>query len=110
MKPQCPEDQFVVFNTVFLVILSYISRVVLKYHILLKEEYDILFRYFLVASFVFFMAFQIPYSDRWGLFSWITIPILMAPVFTFSKTNMKFKTPIVLFFMFIYVFFQVYGS
>lgn len=99
------KPQFVVFNTIFLLIFTYINKS-LKINNL-KFDYVILLKYYLVTSFLFFMVFQIPYSDRWGLFSWICIPILIAPVYSLSN-KLSFRTPIVLFFIFIFIFFQFY--
>lgn len=101
------KPQFVAFNTVFTVLYYYISKKLLKTSI--KEDYDILFKYYLLTSFLFFMAFQIPFSDRWGLFGWITIPILASPLFSFNNYIKINKTIGVLFFGSIYLFFAFYG-
>lgn len=100
--------QFVAFNTVFVLLFYYISKNILKPFFIWKENYEILFRYYLVTSFIFFMAFQIPYSDRWGLFSWITIPLLVTPVFSVKIKRKPFATLFVLFFGSIYLFFKFY--
>jgi hypothetical protein len=104
------KPQFVAFNTVFLVLFYYGSNKLLKSRPEWKLQYDILFRYFLLASFVFFMAFQIPFSDRWGLFGWITIPLLSAPFFSMNLRKSTFKTPFVIFYGLIFLFFAFYGK
>lgn len=105
------KPQFVAFNAIFLVFFVFIKSKLEK-----KQErkemldfYTLLIKYYIVSSFIFFMAFQIPYSDRWGLFSWISIPVLIAPIFSL-KFNMVFKTTLTLLFIFIYLFFQLYGN
>lgn len=100
------KPQFVAFNSVFLILFNYINNTLIRRN--LNSEYEILLKYYIVTSFIFFMAFQIPYSDRWGLFSWITIPILATPLFSVDNLP-RFKTPYVLFFIFIFIFFHFYG-
>lgn len=105
------KPQFVVFNTIFLILFSLINSS--KKNVKdaeWKAKYEVLFKYYLSSSFIFFMAFQIPYSDRWGLFSWMAIPILMVPYYNKLKSRFKFVTPIVLFFIIIYVFFAIYNN
>lgn len=77
--------QFVLFNTVFLIVALIIRKKILdpKWRL----HYYLLIRYYILASSVFFMAFQIPFSDRWGLFSWFFIPLFFIPVF--SSKNIK---------------------
>lgn len=70
------KPQFVAFNTVFLGIFLFLRKSV-KF-----SQYDLLLRYYIIASCFFFLAFQIPYSDRWGLAGWVTIPFLLAPVYS----------------------------
>ncbi|KQR91846.1 hypothetical protein ASG01_12635 [Chryseobacterium sp. Leaf180] len=71
------KPQFVAFNTFFLLFFIYI-----KNNGLHNQYYDSVLKYYLIMSAVFFITFQIPYSDRWGLMSWVVIPILLAPVFS----------------------------
>ena len=103
------KPQFVAFNTVFLVFAYYIQSK-LKGNSLIFNRYKVIHIYFILSSSIFFMVFQIPYSDRFGLFSWIAIPILVSPLFTYDKSLLRYKTPIVLFFLLIYLFFAVYES
>lgn len=102
------KPQFVAFNTIFLLFFLKARKKLLNHK--WGENYQVLLKYFLSTSFLFFMAFQIPYSDRWGIFSWIAIPVLMLPYFSRGISVVRFKTPIVLFFIFIYVFFAIYNS
>lgn len=102
------KPQFVAFNSIFLVLYYYIYRKFFIKNAAISLTYNQVLKYYLLASFIFFMAFQIPYSDRWGLFSWIVIPILMAPYFTLKESVVYYKIPIVLFFIFIYLFFIIY--
>lgn len=104
------KPQFVAFNTVFLILSLYSNRFRLSVQNNYKEKYEILLKYFITSSILFFMTFQIPYSDRWGLFSWITIPLLMIPFFSDIKNKKQYRSIIVLFFASIYIFFQVTSS
>lgn len=72
------KPQFVVFNTFFLIIALLIRKSITETKE--KENYNSLINYYTFGSFLFFMAFQIAYSDRWGIFPWISIPILLYPL------------------------------
>lgn len=41
--------------------------------------------YILLTSF-FVLAFKMPYSDRFGILSWVLIPIVILPIFNCSKS------------------------
>ncbi|MHC8947791.1 EpsG family protein [Sphingobacterium hungaricum] len=90
---------FVVFNTIFLAIFNFIRKTIND------ENYNWLLRLFITTSVVFFFMFEIPFSDRWGLFSWILIPILISPVFSI---NFKYRlaTITTLFLILIFVVFE----
>lgn len=67
---------FYVFNLFFLLVGLYIN----KYIIEDKENYRlILYSYILSTSF-FILCFMIPFSDRFGLLSWIFIPLIISPI------------------------------
>lgn len=70
------KTQFVAFNSVFLIFFIFI-----RHNIIQNTYYDNLLKYYLLISGVFFLTFQIAYSDRWGLLSWVVIPFLLAPIF-----------------------------
>lgn len=74
------KPQFVVFNTFFLILYIFFMK---KYK--LDSNYEILLKYYILMSSVFFMMFQIPYSDRWGVMSWVMIPFLLAPAYKMSN-------------------------
>ena len=76
---------FLIFNSLFLLYFLALRKRVNNIH-----YYDTLLKYFCIASAVFFMAFQINYSDRVGLFSWFIIAPLFSPAFA-SRDN-KFYT------------------
>lgn len=65
---------FVVFNSVFLMIFMLVRRK------LNDDFYDSLLKLYCLCSFIFFMSFQISFSDRFGLFGWFLIAPLLAPV------------------------------
>ena len=100
------KTQFAIFNTVFLGIFSFINAKILKYG---NESYQILLKYYMAMSVVFFLMFQIPFSDRWGMMSWIVIPFLLAPLFSINKTA-KYSMGTLAFLIFIFVFFSIYNS
>lgn len=60
---------FALFNTFFAIVFYKY----LKPNIILSKEY---FRLFILFSILFFVCFQIPYSDRIGALSWNLIPFL----------------------------------
>jgi len=96
------KPQFVIFNTLFLLIFVFIQR---KYQ--LGNGYTLLLKYYLTLSGLFFLMFQIPFSDRWGVMSWIIIPFLLSPIFRRqNKTRLAFFT--ILFMFSIFIFFNNY--
>ena len=101
------KPQFVAFTTLFLGIGLYIRKQSFMVASAWSTSYDQLLKYFVSVSFLFFMAFQIPYSDRWGLFAWIAIPFIVQPCF--SK-DFKPKTAVIAFFIFLYAFFTLYNT
>lgn len=96
------KPQFVLFNTLFLLIFYFIRK-----HISSTMYYDRLLKYYLAMSAIFFLTFQIPYSDRWGLMSWIIIPILISPIFNY-KFPYKVSVAATLVLLIIFVFFENY--
>ncbi|WP_259014767.1 EpsG family protein [Emticicia fluvialis] len=94
---------FVLFNTFFLVIFMFIYRTLKEK----SEPYKLIFIYYILTSVFFFFTFQIPYSDRWGVISWVCIPFLMAPLFS-EKNAFRLATAGVATLFVIYVFFQFY--
>ncbi|MBL4745964.1 MAG: EpsG family protein [Flavobacteriaceae bacterium] len=59
---------FFLFNTMFLLIFLFFR--------VRDKRLNILLNYYLIASSLFFLWFQIPFSDRIGLYSWLAIPII----------------------------------
>lgn len=92
---------FVLFNTIFLVIFLNIRK-----SINYNSYYDYLIKFYCLSSFLFFMAFQLNFSDRFGLFSWFVITPLLAPVF---RRNYDIKRVLVLLVLLIslYVYFNI---
>ena len=72
--------QFVIFNIFFLFFALFVRSKVRNN--LWVFNIDLLIRYYILTSCLFFMAFQLPFSDRWGLFSWISIPLFFIPLFS----------------------------
>lgn len=93
--------QFAAFNTIFLIIFLYIN------HYIRIKPYNRLLKYYILASSLFFMAFQLNFSDRWGLFSWFVIPLLLIPIYQYnSKLNIK-PSFFTLFLIFVFIFFNL---
>ncbi|MGV0939090.1 EpsG family protein [Empedobacter sp. ULE_I140] len=101
------KPNFILFNTIFLLIFYYRLKKIRE--VSQYEKYENLLKYFIVTSFLFFMTFQIPYSDRWGLFSWIAIPILATPIFSYRNYKKFYIFPWVIFFILVFSFFIFYG-
>lgn len=101
------KPQFVVFNTFFLFVALYVKSRMLSS--VIKSEYSVIIRYYILASCIFFMAFQIPFSDRWGLFSWISIPILLTPLFSATYIKKGIKIHWILLLISIFVGFNIYA-
>ena len=55
------------------------------------------------------MAFQLPFSDRWGLFSWASIPFLIIPLFYSSLFERGIKFHFILMLIFIFIGFKLYA-
>lgn len=93
--------QFVLFNTVFLIVALLIRKKILDpkwvFH------YYLLIKYYILASSIFFMAFQLPFSDRWGLFSWFFIPLFFIPVFSSKNIKSGIKIHWMMFLIFTFI-------
>lgn len=95
------KPQFVAFNTIFLILFIYLNKFEKN------DFYENLLKYYILISAVFYMMFQIPFSDRWGVMSWCVIPFLFAPMFKVYQNRISFRATFsVLFLMFIFIFFQ----
>lgn len=71
---------FFLYNMIFLLIGIYGRKYTAKRGMLEdNNRLGLYLNYYLLCSAVFFLAFQLPFSDRWGLFSWIVIPLLFEP-------------------------------
>ncbi len=98
------KPQFVVFNTVFLFIFLFIRKKIGKI-----PQYEFIFKYYLLISVLFFFSFQMSYSDRWGIMSWIVIPFLIAPIYSKLINIRTIKTSMSFFFIIVYIFFSFYS-
>lgn len=94
--------EFIVFNSIFLIAFLFI-----KSYLVNNNYYNSLVKYYLIMSGIFFMTFQIPYSDRWGLMSWIVIPIMLSPFFSVYMPR-KLATISIFSLGIIFVFFEIY--
>lgn len=82
------KPQFAFFNTFFLILSYYVKKkIVSKENIEKQKKYNSYIIYFTLSTMLFFLSFQIPYSDRIGLISWIMIPSLLEPMIYRNKSN-----------------------
>jgi hypothetical protein len=100
------KPQFVIFNTFFLLLSLYVKNK-LKGDFL-EKKYTQLVCYYILSSIVLFMAFQLPFSDRWGLFSWIVIPFLIIPILYSPFVEGNIKIHYIFMFITIYLGFNFY--
>jgi hypothetical protein len=95
------KTQFVIFNSIFIIIFALLNR------INKDKKYKYLLKYYILSSVIFFLAFQFPFSDRFGLFSWFFIPLLLTPVFSLNSNKYRLNSLTVLFLILIFIFFNV---
>ncbi|WP_289047628.1 EpsG family protein [uncultured Psychrobacter sp.] len=86
---------FVIFNTIFLLLFLNIRKTINDYF------YDLLVKFYCLSSFLFFMAFQLNFSDRFGLFGWFVIAPLLAPALSSYSNTIR---TILLFFILLSLF------
>lgn len=99
--------QFVIFNTLFLFIAIFVKSKILNNFWITR--YSILIRYYILASCIFFMAFQLPFSDRWGLLSWVVIPLFFVPLFSSRDIKYGIKIHWIFILILIFIGFSFYG-
>jgi len=75
---------FLLFNIFFVALGYYISKIIIKEKIKLYNQ--IYFTYILLTAY-FILMFNMPFSDRFGLLSWIFIPFLVYPIFNLSNSK-----------------------
>lgn len=102
------KPQFVVFNTFFLLIALYVRKNLTD--IKLKKQYNVILIYYIMTSWLLFLAFQLPFSDRWGLFSWVVIPFLIIPLFYSPYLKAKIRIHYVFMLILIYIGFKFYAG
>lgn len=102
------KPQFVAFNTLFLFISLHVRKNLIDSKLL--KVYTRLIFYYIFASITLFFAFQFAYSDRWGLFSWISIPFLLAPLFYSPYMKGHIKIHFVFMLILIYLGFKLYAG
>ena len=96
------KPQIVLFNTFFVIISTYI----LRYKQVDSYDYKSVIKFFLAMSSIFFLTFQIPYSDRWGVMSWIVIPFLLSPLYLRTE-KLKFATFSTIILIVLFLFFNL---
>ncbi|MFH4969064.1 EpsG family protein [Gaetbulibacter sp. M240] len=71
---------FVVYNSLFLFLF-------LKLGDLKNRSNLFLIKYFILSSIIFYFNFNIPFSDRIGVYSWIAIPLLFYSTINYTYPN-----------------------
>lgn len=84
---------FVLYNSFFLVLF-------LKFSKMSSPKNIFLIKYYVLASIIFFMNFQIPFSDRVGIYSWIVIPLLLFNLINtaYGRTKLMRQTIVLILF------------
>lgn len=77
---------FVIFNTIFALIGLYFSKKKISDSI---PYYDKILYSYLILSAVFFLMFNLAFSDRTGILSWVLIPFLLMPIITMNKSGVN---------------------
>jgi len=72
---------FVLYNTFFLILFLKFTN--------WNAVDSILIKYYILGSIVFFFNFYIPFSDRFGIYSWIIIPLLLFNTINEAFTEKK---------------------
>lgn len=86
---------FFIFNLFFAIVGYYYTRYVLKDNFKESKEskeskdYNLVYNMYLYLSGFFFIMFNSGYSDRYGVLSWMLIPLLIAPFFEYSKIKSR---------------------
>lgn len=84
---------FVAYNTFFLILF-------LKFSDIKSIKNTFLLKYYILTSAIFFLNFYIPFSDRFGLFSWLVIPLLLYNVVSEKFPNKRLYVSTVILFLF----------
>ncbi|MDH1601214.1 EpsG family protein [Empedobacter sp. GD03739] len=96
------KPKFIVFNLFFLIIGLFIKKYI-KFE---DDNYDKILITFCLASAIFFLSFNIPFSDRVGVYSWCLIPLIIFPIFSYKFKNMV-NYRLAMFFILIIFFFAI---
>lgn len=73
-----------------------------------NENFNYVFRLYVLLTSFFLFCYNIPYSDRFGLYSWIIIPVMLFYAFINVKTQLIFRVSsllIIFFFVINYILF-----
>ena len=85
---------FFLFNLFFLVI-GY--RFVKKENEYLSGFYILILKTYILLTSIFVLMFNFPYSDRFGVLSWVFIPYILSPFITNKALTKKYILPFVFF-------------
>ncbi|MGK6352539.1 EpsG family protein [Parapedobacter sp. DT-150] len=98
---------FFAFNTLFLIVALAIKRYMLNDNSEYAIAYTRWLKYFALSSSLFFLSFDMPFSDRWGLLSWISIPYLLEPLAS-KKNSYKISTLYTLIMGALFIVFEIF--
>ncbi|AZB33868.1 EpsG family protein [Chryseobacterium bernardetii] len=80
---------FFIFNLFFAIVGYYYVTYILKGDSKETNDYNLVYNIYLYLSGFFFIMFNSGYSDRYGVLSWMLIPLLLAPFFEYPKIKSK---------------------
>lgn len=95
---------FFIFNLFFAIVgYYYVTYIILKDNSKESKDYKLIYSMYLYLSGFFFIMFNSGYSDRYGVLSWMLIPLLIAPFFEYPKIKSRvFNKFMLLFVCFIF--------
>ncbi|RXQ93858.1 EpsG family protein [Ancylomarina salipaludis] len=73
---------FLVYNLFFLMLFMYFKKK--------NSQYEFFLNYYVITTVLFILWFNIPYSDRIGLYCWFTIPILLFVTLSERKNSTSY--------------------
>lgn len=93
---------FVAFNTIFWAFFMYARKRVNS------PMYDLMLKYYTLASALFFLWQALPFNDRMGLYSWIVIPFLLAPAIAQFRKKLPLSGEVTFLLYFVMCFYLAY--
>ncbi|MCA4782186.1 EpsG family protein [Empedobacter stercoris] len=96
--------EFWLFNTIFTMIGYITLKNIDKFNsVFLSKNYKVFFVAYVLLSSFFFLMFSARFSDRFGLMSWVFIPLLLLP-YTQIRYNLKYLNTLTIFLISVFLF------